>query len=199
MSEMHRLIDGSLYEDNHQEIHNCCFPTVACAVMMCAKTAQQMAPGDVGLQTDILVASTIATIEAFKMRYALTVDAEKVRKMEKMIEAAMVWKLKDAAGRVRMLDEARKTGISEQEYKSYGGMFIFCDLNGNAEDILPEIKEKCTREYIAICLWLARNIIVSAMNRGYQAFPLTDVMCSVVPSVVRFYEAFRDQVDKAKF
>ncbi len=199
MSEMHRLIDGSLYEDNNQELHNCCFPLVAMAVMTCARSAQQMAPSDMGLQTDILVFSAIATVEAFKMRYALTVDSEKVRKMEKMIEAAMVWKLKDEAAKVKLLDTARATGVSDQEFMSYRGLFLLVDMNGNIEKISKEVEEKCTREYVAICIWLARNIMVSAMRRGYNAFPLQDVMCTVSPKITRFYEVFKSTVDEAKF
>ena len=196
---MHRLIDGSLYEDNNQELHNCCFPLVAMAVMTSAQFAQQMAPGDMGLQTDILVFSTIATVEAFKMRYALTVDAEKVRKMVKMIEAAMVWKLKDAAANVKLLDTARATGVSDQEFRSYRGLFVFMDMFGNFENIPEDVKEKCTREYVAICIWLSRNIIASAIRRGYNALPLTDVMCEVSPKISRFYEVFKSNVDEAKF
>ena len=199
MSEMYRLIDGSLYEDNNQELHNCCFPMVAIAVMTCAQSAQQMAPGDMGFQTDIMVFSSIATIEAFKMRYALTVDSEKVRKMEKIIEAAMVWKLKDAAANVKLLDTARATGVTDQEFKSYRGLFMLVDMNGNFENIPKDVEEKCIREYVAICIWLARNIIASAIRRGYNPFPLTDVMCEVSPKISRFYEVFKSNVDEAKF
>jgi len=77
-------------------------------------------------------------------------------------------------------------------------MFPLCDLNGNLESLEPDVASRCQREYIAICLWLSRNVLASVMRRGFQAFPLHQVMIAFGPKMTRFYEAFRYMVDEAK-
>ncbi len=82
MSEYVKLLDGSTYFDDDTELHNCCYGVVGSAKVVCSQTALESAPGDVGLQNEILISSVIAFVEAYKMRYALTVDAAKVALIE---------------------------------------------------------------------------------------------------------------------
>lgn len=198
MAEYVKLIDGSTYLDDNVELHNCCYGVVGGAKVVCSQTAQESAPGDVGLQNEILVSCVIAFVEAYKMRYALTVDKAKVTASEKMFEAALIWNLCGGAMNIKRLRDALASGVSDEEYKSYRGLFWLTDMNGSPEKFAPEIEEKCIREYIAICLWCVRCMMVGAMNRGYNPPPLQDCMCVFSQKMTRFYEVFRTQMDELK-
>lgn len=196
MAEYVKLIDGSDYYDDNVEMHNCCYAIVFCAKRVCGQSATELAPGDAGLQNEILVSCVIAFIEAFRMRYALTVNSRKIEITAKMFDAALAWNLRKYAKNITHLNTARATGISDEEYKSYRGLFGLYDANGNPEPVAIDVQDKCIKEYIAICLWCVRCMMVSAMNRGYRPPPLGDCMCVFSQKMTRFYEVFRTQLDE---
>lgn len=199
MSEYVKLLDGSTYLDDNVELHNCCYPIVGGAKVFCSQISSELSPGDAGLQNEILISSVIAFVEAYKMRYALVVDAAKVTAAEKMFEAALIWNLRGAAANISRLNNVRATGILDAEYKSYKGLFYLADVKGNPEKCSPEIEEKCIKEYIAICLWCVRCVIAGAMNRGYKPPPLRDLMGLFSQKITRFYEVFRCYLDELKY
>lgn len=196
MGEYVKLLDGSNYYDDNTEMHNCCYAIVGGAKMICSQSAIESAPNDVGLQNEILVSCLIAFVEAFRMRYALTVNARKIEITAKMFDAALVWNLRGSVQRITRLNTARATGISDEEYISYRGLFELYDVNGNPESINVDIQERCIREYIAICLWCVRCIMVSAMSRGYKPPSLGNHMCAFSRKMTRFYEVFRIELDE---
>ena len=196
MGEYVKLVDGSDYYDDNTEMHNSCYAIVGGANMACRLAAKKSAPGDVGLQNEILVCCVIAFVEAFRMRYALTVDSRKIEVTAKMFDAALVWNLRTGAQNITKLNTARATGISDEEYKSYRGLFGLYDANGNPETVAMDVQEKCIREYIAICLWCVRCMMVGAMKRGYRPPPLGDCMCFFSHKMTRFYELFRHELDE---
>ena len=196
MAEYVKMIDGSDYYDDNGEMHNCCYAIVGGAKFVCGQCAAESAPGDAGLQNEILTSCVIAFVEAFRMRYALTVDSRKIEITEKMFDAALAWNLHGYSQNITRLNTARATGISDEEYKSYRGLFGLYDANGNLETVAIDVQDKCLREYIAICLWCVRCMMVSAMSRGYRPPSLGDCMCVFSQKMTRFYEVFRVQLDE---